>query len=107
MTTTGPRYRRRKDGNHPTLMRQLMDVPGVFVQDVSRFPGLGFDLIVTCHSRRPGFILLVEIKREKDPSALTESELRARASLGENWLEASTIEPILERLRLVEPQEKS
>lgn len=98
--SSGPRYARRKDTNHPTLMQQLMDVSGVFVMDVSRYPGLGFDLLVTCHSRRPGFILLVEIKREKDPAPLSDSEKRARATLGDNWIEAQTIEPILQRLGL-------
>jgi hypothetical protein len=107
MSGTGPKYKRRKDGNHNTLAAQLADVPGVFVQDVSRFPGLGFDLIVTCHSRRPGFLLLVEIKREKDPAPLSPSEQRARAALGENWIEANSIEPILARLGLIESQEIS
>lgn len=105
MTSTGPRYRRRKDDNHNTLAGQLADVPGVFVQDVSRYPGLGFDLIVTCQSRRPGFILFVEIKREKDPARLSAAELRARAHLGDNWIEAQTVEPVLTRLGLIESQE--
>lgn len=102
MTGTGPKYARRKDGNHNELAAQLADVPGVYVKDVSRYPGLGYDLIVKCEARRPSFVLLVEIKREKDPSALTESEQRARAALGENWIEANRIEPILARLGLIE-----
>lgn len=104
MSGTGPKYARRKDTNHPALMGQLMDVPGVFVQDVSRYPGLGFDLIVTCHSRRPGFVLFVEIKREKDPAPISPAEQRARAALGENWIEAATIEPVLRRLKLIEEE---
>lgn len=96
--TTGPRYKRRKDTNHNELAAQLADVPGVFVQDVSRFPSLGFDLIVTYQAARPNFILLVEIKRERDPAPLSPAEQRARAHLGENWIEARTVEDVLRRL---------
>lgn len=99
--TSGPRYRRRKDDNHRSIAEQLADVPGVFVKDVSMYPGLGFDLIVTAQYRRPGFILLVEIKRERDPSELTPAEERARAHLSENWIKVNAVDPILEKLWVI------
>ena len=100
--TTGPRYKRKTDSNHATIVQQLTSTPGVFVQDVSRFPGLGWDLIVTYQAARPNFILLVEIKREKDPAPLSPAEERARAHLGENWIEARTVEDVLKRLGAIQ-----
>ena len=102
MTTYGPRHARRTDDNHSETTRALRDVPGVYVQDVSRAGGLGFDLIVSYQDSPPH---LVEIKRPKDPAPLSPSEQRARAHWGKWWIVATSAVDVLERIGAIENQE--
>lgn len=75
------RYARRVDANHGTVKDRLQG-EGFQVQDVSMYPGLGFDLIVTTMDDGGGPVWFLEVKDgDKPPSArkLTDSELEAKA----------------------------
>lgn len=102
MTAYGPRHARRNDANHSEIARALRDVPGVYVQDVSRAGGLGFDLIVSYQDGPP---YLVEIKRTGKPSALTASEQRARAHWGRWWIVTTSAVDVLVHIGAIEYQE--
>jgi hypothetical protein len=56
MTGRGPRYARRTDDNHAAIRDALGDVPGLYVQDVSALPGLGFDLLCNFRGGPPMFL---------------------------------------------------
>lgn len=90
--SSGPRYKRKKDMNHNTLAAQLADVPGVYVQDVSMYPGLGFDLIAR---RLDGAVKFLEIKPARKVTELTESEQAARERYVGLWHVVTTVEEAL------------
>jgi len=98
MSGTGPRYKRKPDGNQGELSRQLADIPGLIDMDVSHLPGLGCDRIVFYR----GDVRFVEIKAgEKE--ALTPAEERLRDMAGPLWVRVVTVEDVLEAFGAVEP----
>lgn len=89
--TSGPRYKRKTDGNQKTLLQQIRSVPGIKVDDVSMFPGLGYDLVARYQDGPPHAL---EVKlTEKEP--LTDSEKAARIFLGAYWHRILDIEDVL------------
>jgi hypothetical protein len=96
MSGTGPKYARRSDDNHSGLYNDLKDAIGEdAVQDVSRYPGLGYDLIARHIEGWPEFL---EVKRPADPAPLTAAERKARDRWGNHWHEVKTLEEALAAL---------
>ena len=86
-------YARKVDTNHGQIRDGLRNVFGAqAVQDVSMYPGLGFDLIAVARGR----IAFLEVKPPKKASRLTESEQAARDRYGDLWRVVTTLEEALE-----------
>jgi hypothetical protein len=87
-------YARRTDENHAAIRDALRGVPGVYVQDVSMYPGLGFDLIARYQYGAPVFL---EIKT--GPKVRLEpSEVKARDKYGDHWARVESFEDGLRAL---------
>lgn len=89
--TSRRRFARRTDANHADIRDGLRDC-GVYVQDVSALPGLGFDLIAR---RGEGPPIFLEVKAR---SGLTVSEWQARDAYGRYWQEVHSIDEALAAL---------
>ena len=89
--TSGPRYRRKKDGNQNELFSLAERVNGLEMLDVSMHPGLGFDAVGRYQG---GPAHMLEIKRSKSKT-LTDSEKEARRYYGEYWHRVETFDDLL------------
>lgn len=86
-------YARKVDVNHAAIRDGLRGVFGTdAVQDVSMYPGLGFDLIACVRGR----VAFLEVKPPRKATRLTESELSARRRYGDNWRVVTTLDEALE-----------
>ena len=92
---------RRKDANHRQVQDRL-EVEGFEVQDVSMYPGLGWDLIVTRYEDGGGPVWFLEVKDgEKAPSKrkLTLSEAEARSRYPRQFRLVNSPDEALEALK--------
>lgn len=82
----------RPDSNHAEIREGLRDIFGTAaVQDVSMYPGLGFDLIAYIG----GSIAFLEVKQPQSRDRLTDSEIAARLRYGNIWHVVTTLEEAL------------
>lgn len=88
------RYAAKSDINHAEIRDGLREC-GIAVQDVARYPGLGFDLIA---ARAGGPPMLLEVKQPRTVTRLTESEQAARAVYGDYWRVVTTLDEALAAL---------
>lgn len=91
------RYASKIDGNHAAIRDGLKATFGPdAVQDVARYAGLGFDLIIAAR----GVVRFLEVKRPGQTWRLSDSESAARERYGNHWRCVTTLE---EALEAVEP----
>lgn len=87
------RYAGKVDTNHAAIRDGLRQIYGKdAVQDVSMFPGLGFDLIFRRHDDPP---LFLEVKTREKRNRLEPSEIAAKERYGPFWRLVITIEDAL------------
>lgn len=88
------RYANRTDSNHAEVRDGLRKIPGVYVLDLSVFPGIGADLLVRYQDRAPVFIEVKASPKDR----LTPNEKKLSKSMVGYWHRVTTLEEAFDAL---------